>query len=310
MKNFILLICVLFLSFDAYAQPLLVGTNTKCGAGLTIKKDVNGKHYYSGGRNTEAQWTGNQWEYSEGGVVYATNSVNTGPKAPCSEAFPWTLTAAGKNTCFGNGPLDVKTNCTSTPPPLSYGDVIHLQNGWNNYGGGYLDTRGYQKHFEKTGNFLCVSTSTASNRDIGSGKWKVMSATGKANGSPVLVGDVVHLFNQWNGNGGYLDTRGYQRDFEKTGNHLCVSTATAANRDSGSGTWKISSAKGVAAGTAVGDGSEIHLQNGWNNFQGGYLDTRGYQRDFEKTGNHLCTSTATSANRDSGSGTWKVKAAK
>ncbi|MEZ4935748.1 MAG: hypothetical protein R2788_26885 [Saprospiraceae bacterium] len=192
---------------------------------------------------------------------------------------------------------------------LAYGDVIHLQNGWNKYQGGYLDTRGYQKDFEKTGNFLCVSTATSDNRDLGSGSWRVMSATGKKEGSPVLIGDEVYLLNQWNSNGGYLDTRGYQKDFEKTGNHLCVSTATSNNRDAGSGTWRILSSTRKGAGTPVTEGTEIHLQNGWNKYQGGYLDTRGYQKDFEKTGNHLCVSTATNNNRDAGSGTWKVKIA-
>ncbi|MXN92346.1 hypothetical protein GR160_14045 [Flavobacterium sp. Sd200] len=188
---------------------------------------------------------------------------------------------------------------------IKYGDIIYLQNGWNNYAGGFLDTRGYQKDFEKTGNHLCVSTALSENRDKGSGSWKVLSASGKAIGTNVLIGDDVYLVNQWNnGNGGYLDTRGYQKDFEKTGNHLCVSTATSQNRDSGSGTWKII---GKNNGTPLKDSSEVYLKNGWNKFNGGYLDTRGYQKDFEKTGNHLCVSTAISENRDKGSGTWKIK---
>ncbi len=203
--------------------------------------------------------------------------------------------------------LIASTNQLSAQSPLNYGDVIHLQNAWNNYDGGYLDTRGYQRDYAKTGNFLCVSTATSNKRGGSkSGSWKIMSASNKADGSPVLIGDDVYLFNQWNGNGGYLDTRGYQRDYAKTGNHLCVSTATSNNRANGSGTWRISSASGNAAGTAVTENSQIHLQNGWENFAGGYLDTRGYQRDYAKTGNHLCVSTATSNNRGGGSGTWRV----
>ncbi len=204
------------------------------------------------------------------------------------------------------GLLSSSVELSAQNSALAYGDVIYLQNGWNKYQGGYLDTRGYQKDFEKTGNFLCVSTATVSNRDLGSGTWRILSATGKKEGSPVLINDDVYLFNQWNGNGGYLDTRGYQKDFEKTGNHLCVSTATVSNRDAGSGTWRILSASGIAAGSPVTENTEVHLQNGWNKFSGGYLDTRGYQKDFEKTGNHLCVSTATDKNRDAGSGTWKV----
>ncbi len=188
---------------------------------------------------------------------------------------------------------------------LIYGDVIHLQNGWNNHQGGYLDTRGYQKDYAKTGNYLCVSTATEDNRDSGSGGWKIISASNKPEGSPVLAGDEVRLQNMWNNNGGYLDTRGYQKDYAKTGNHLCVSTASEPNRDSNSGTWKVLSTDG-SSGDPVQEGTDIHLQNAWNNYQGGYLDTRGYQKDYAKTGNHLCVSTATSKNRDSGSGTWKV----
>lgn len=191
---------------------------------------------------------------------------------------------------------------------LNYGDEIHLQNGWNNYSGGYLDTRGYQKDFEKTGNHLCVSTATTNARAKGSGTWKVLSAKGKAIGTPVLIGDEIHLQNAWeNYNGGFLDTRGFQKDFAKTGNHLCVSTATVNKRDGGSGTWKILSATGKANGTAVTQNLEVHLQNGWNNYSGGFLDTRGFQKDFAKTGNHLCVSTATANKRDGGSGTWKVQ---
>ncbi|MBK8565119.1 MAG: hypothetical protein IPN76_17715 [Saprospiraceae bacterium] len=208
------------------------------------------------------------------------------------------------------GLLTASNQLSAQNSTLVYGDVIFLQNGWSQYMGGYLDTRGYQKDYEKTGNFLCVSTAEVKNRAEGTGSWKIMSATGKKEGSPVLANDDVYLFNQWNGNGGYLDTKGYQKDFEKTGNHLCVSTATSNNRDIGSGTWKILSATGSAAGTPITENVEIHLQNGWNNFSGGYLDTRGYQKEYEKTGNYLCVSTATDKNRSDGSGTWKITISK
>ncbi len=191
---------------------------------------------------------------------------------------------------------------------LKYGDVVTLQNKWNNYSGGFLDTRGYQKDFEKTGNHLCVSTATSDNRDAGSGSWKILSASGKKAGEPVLVGDQIHLQNQWNGGkGGFLDARGYQKDFEKAiGNFLCVSTATVQNRDGGSGTWKIW-AFGVADGTPVINGFDVQLQNGWNKFGGGFLDTNGWQKDHKKTGNHLCVSTSKERDRANGkSATWRL----
>ena len=191
---------------------------------------------------------------------------------------------------------------------LKYGDVVHLQNKWNNYGGGFLDTRGYQKDFEKTGNHLCVSTAVSENRDKGSGSWKILSASGKKTGEPVLVGDNIYLQNQWNnGQGGFLDTRGYQKDFEPNiGNFLCVSTATTQNRDNGSGTWKIM-AFGVENGKPVINGFDVQLQNGWNKFSGGFLDTNGWQKDHKKTGNHLCVSTAKERDRQTGkSATWRM----
>ncbi len=194
---------------------------------------------------------------------------------------------------------------------LSYGDEIHLQNSWNNYSGGFLDTRGYDRDYEKTGNHPCVSTATTNARATGTGTWKVLSAKGKDIGDPVLIGDEIHLQNGWdNYTGGFLDARGYQKDFAKTGNHLSVSTATVKNRDIGSGTWKIISATGKDNGTPVTQNFEVHLQNGWNNYSGGFLDTRGYQRDYAKTENHLCVSTANEKNRqNSGSGVWKVQIA-
>jgi hypothetical protein len=188
---------------------------------------------------------------------------------------------------------------------LKYGDVIHLQNGWNNYKGGFLDTKGFQKDFEKTGNYLCVSTATKSDRDGGSGSWVITSASGKPNGSPVLFNDDIYLLNKWQNNGGYLDTKGFQKDFEKTGNHLCVSTAKVSKRDGGSGTWKILSKSGGGAGSPVTVNSEIMLQNGWNRFTGGYLDTRGFQKDWEKTGNLLCVSTTLKSSIHAGT-VWRI----
>jgi hypothetical protein len=196
---------------------------------------------------------------------------------------------------------------------LNYGDEIHLQNGYNNYSGGFLDTRGSQADFEKTGNFLCVSTAIENKREGGSsGTWKVLSATGKDIGTPVLHGDEIHLQNGYdNYTGGFLDTRGSQADFEKTGNLYCVSTAIDKKREGGStGTWKVLSATGKANGTPVTQNSEVHLQNGYNNYSGGFLDTRGYQEEFEKTKNLLCVSTANEKNRQNlGSGVWKVQIA-
>jgi hypothetical protein len=173
---------------------------------------------------------------------------------------------------------------------LVYGKVYHVQNGYANWGGGYLDTRaaGCQ------GNVYCVSTASSTSRDDGSGSWAIKSATGKADGTPVSGNDQIYLLNQY-GNKTYLDTR----DSGCQSNDLCVSTASGSNRDSNSGSWLV--IKGDWGSGPVAENDVVHLLNGYAGWAGGYLDTRasGCQ------GNVLCVSTSTSYNRDSGSGTWR-----
>jgi hypothetical protein len=187
--------------------------------------------------------------------------------------------------------------------PLRYGSIYHLQNGYNGWGGGYLDTRAAGC----SDNALCVSTASSDNRDTRSGSWRLISADGKAYGEPVRSGDRVHLANMYPRNysgdsnlepgvfGGFLDTRGRGC----ADNALCVSTSWSHNRDSGSGLWIIESSADV-----VTEGQSIRLRNDYRG-GGGYLDTRG--RGCQD--NMLCVSTSNSADRDSGSGSWRMQLA-
>ena len=200
------------------------------------------------------------------------------------------------------------------PVAITIGTVIHLENGFPN--GGYLDTRGriIDKEFFNgwsPPSLLFVSTNSNLDRDNGSGSWQIVSADGKADGEPLLVGDSIHLLNLYP-NGGFLDTRGYVRDLTPyAGNvgHIGVFTANSPTRDSsGSGTWIIESASGKAAGEPLVEGDAIHLRNSFSN--GGYLDTSGYVTDnptfTEYSGQALLVFTNLSNNRDNGSGTWMI----
>ncbi|MFI6726482.1 hypothetical protein NRF20_17945 [Streptomyces sp. R-74717] len=89
---------------------------------------------------------------------------------------------------------------------LKYGDKIHLQNGYNGWKGGYLDTNG---HSTDSGGKYAVSTAESPTRGEGTGTWEILSLTGKAVGSPVISGDVIQLRNLYGGDGGYLDTNGH-----------------------------------------------------------------------------------------------------
>ncbi|WP_244190280.1 hypothetical protein [Streptomyces hygroscopicus] len=96
---------------------------------------------------------------------------------------------------------------------LKYGDQIHLQNAYNNWAGGYLDTNG---HSTDSGAKYGVSTAESSARGEGTGTWEILSATGKAAGTTVASGDLIYLRNLYGGDGGYLDTNGHASSDQKT----------------------------------------------------------------------------------------------
>lgn len=123
--------------------------------------------------------------------------------------------------------------------PVLYGDLIHLRNTsrpMNDNGQGlFLDTCGTASC--TTGTFRDVSVSIFRRGDSGSGIWKVVSATGKNEGSAVLLGDTVHLENQWSGGKSFLDTCGRL----VPGVSLQVSTNVNPKRsnNAGTGTWSF-----------------------------------------------------------------------
>ncbi|NEU73641.1 hypothetical protein PI95_013995 [Hassallia byssoidea VB512170] len=170
-----------------------------------------------------------------------------------------------------------------------YGKTYHIQNGYANWGGGYLDTCNHA-----AGNKYDVSTANTPTRAQGTGTWKIVSASGKQNGTPVLVGDNIYLQNQYQGDGGYLDTC----NNATTGNKYDVSTANTPTRAQGTGTWKIISS-GKQNGTPVLLNDDIYLQNQYQG-DGGYLDTRN-----QATGNKYDVSTSNTKERDNGSTHWR-----
>jgi hypothetical protein len=200
----------------------------------------------------------------------------------------------------------VSPPATPTPVPatptlvgvLKYGDKVHLQNGYANWNGGYLDACGHARVPSKYG----VFTSDSKYRDGGSGTWEIVSVTGKAVGAEVLIGDAIHLRNLYAGNGGYLDVCGHANC---GGNKYLVFTSDSTNRDGGSGSWRIYAGASSPADSKVREGDPVHLLNGYANWQGGYLDACGHAPAPSKYG----VSTSNSTNRDSGSGTWKFSKA-
>lgn len=186
-------------------------------------------------------------------------------------------------------------------PLVRYGQIYHLQNGYQNWAGGYLDTRGGNCE----GNALCVSTATLENRDAGSGRWMIVSAESKPDGSPVMRGDKVYLKNLYRLGyddmppyglfGGYLDTRGGGCE----GNILCVSTSLTRNTNTNTSVWTV-----VGERHSLFLGQGIRLRNNYASQSGNtYLDSRGGGCE----GNLLCVSTSLSPDRDSGTGWWRFQ---
>ena len=113
--------------------------------------------------------------------------------------------------------------------PINRFAKIHLINQYGTKS--YLDSSGGSDCNGQYG----IQTSTNSHRDKGSGTWEIISAYNI--GGPIKYGDKIQLINQHGKKNSYLDTCG-----GANGNYG-LQTSTSSNRDSGSGTWEIKSAR-------------------------------------------------------------------
>ncbi|MGW4231231.1 hypothetical protein ACWEF9_18385 [Streptomyces sp. NPDC004980] len=155
---------------------------------------------------------------------------------------------------------------------LKYGDRIHLQNAYSNWGGGYLDTNG---HSTATGGVYGVSTADSPNRGQGTGTWEVASADGKATGTPVTSGDLVTLRNLYSSAGSYLDTNGHApAEQKKSGAKYDVHTAKGADRGTGTAEWRIFARTSDPKDGLVHIGDTVYLWNVYGG-NGGFLETNG-----------------------------------
>lgn len=199
--------------------------------------------------------------------------------------------------------------------PVTIGSTISLKNASPLASdGGFLNTcgyLGYQPDFKIYPDVSFTFGAQLSERNLRSCIWKILSASGKRTGEPLIIGDAVHLLNAYP-TCGYLDACGAvvgSPTFASFPEHLLVFTSGVPDRDSGSGTWTVRSALGQPDGTAVREGDAIHLENGFPG--GGFLDTCGYVKDVPAfrsfpPAQQVFVFTSSSADRDSGSGTWRV----
>jgi hypothetical protein len=181
---------------------------------------------------------------------------------------------------------------------LKYGDQIHLQNGYNGWQGGYLDSVNNRPAPSKYG----VGTAETATRATGTGTWQILSASGKADGSVVVSGDLMYLRNLYGGDGGYLDTCGHATAAQKGGGgKYAVSTSQTKDRATGTGRWRIFAQTSATTDQNIRPGDVVHLWNIYDD-NGGFLETNQNSPDGDKY--DVCTNAY--FNRSSNVADWKI----
>ena len=174
---------------------------------------------------------------------------------------------------------------------IKIGSIVNLQNRYPN-DGSYLDAWGAvwtKPEFKQVPTqTMFVSTHIEPNRDSGSGSWEIVSANGKDNGEPLVIGDRVHLRNLYP-NAGYLDVCGwtehlpvFEKFLDQTG---AVFTTRSKNRDNGTGIWIIRSSTAddgspVSEGDSIAFESSYFINDAGKNRVSGFLNVAGKVSDI------------------------------
>lgn len=175
---------------------------------------------------------------------------------------------------------ETRKSRAAAPNVVTMGDAIGLQNMANQE---YLNTCGY---VSKTsfGNHLPtqnlhVFTSEILNEDgYPFGTWAIESAEGKAEGTPLCYGDVVHLENKYP-DAGWLDSCGLVKSFESfaefaSRQQAFVSTSKQYRHADGTDQWTVLDENGQASGDPVELQDQILLKSRFGE-EGGYLNAMG-----------------------------------
>ncbi|WP_438030585.1 hypothetical protein [Sorangium sp. So ce233] len=189
---------------------------------------------------------------------------------------------------------------------LKYGDKVHIQNSYNDWQGGYLDTCGNSDTGIKYG----VSTSATPTRAVGTGTWEILSATGKASGQEVLSGDIIYLKNLYGGNGGYLDACGHASPSPCI---YKVGTADQQDRASiGTAKWRVFAQTSAPIDNKVRENDIVHFFNESNhkNAPGGFLDTYGDASGISAGNKYNVVTCAYVDRAGKGTGSWRMIKAK
>ncbi|MFE3250982.1 hypothetical protein [Streptomyces sp. NPDC059209] len=118
-------------------------------------------------------------------------------------------TADSPNRGQGTGTWEVASaDGKAAGTPVASGDLITLRNLYSP-AGSYLDTNGHAPaEQKKSGAKYDVHTAKGADRGTGTAEWRVLAQTSDPKDGLVHIGDTVHLWNVYGGNGGFLETNG------------------------------------------------------------------------------------------------------
>ncbi|MET8748154.1 hypothetical protein [Streptomyces sp. NPDC004728] len=120
---------------------------------------------------------------------------------------------------------------------MASGDLITLRNLYS--AGSYLDTNGHATADQKkAGGKYDVLTAKNADRGTGTAEWRIFAQTSTPQDTAVHIGDTVHLWNVYGGNGGFLETNG----IGPAGGKYDVCTNAYYNRTGNVADWRITAA--------------------------------------------------------------------
>ncbi|MEZ0090850.1 hypothetical protein [Streptacidiphilus sp. EB129] len=148
----------------------------------------------------------------------------------------YVATADSPTRAPGSGTWEILSASGQAPGrPVLSGDLVHLRNLYAG-DGGYLDTSNHATSPQQGGGGKYgVATADSMDRAPGSGRWRIFAQTSAPTDQNVRVGDVVHLWNTYDDNGGFLETS----QNSTNGDLYDVCTNAYFNRGDNVADWRI-----------------------------------------------------------------------
>ncbi|MFD6987275.1 hypothetical protein [Streptomyces sp. NPDC059943] len=172
------------------------------------------------------------------GSTWAGGYLDTNGHSDASGSVYGVSTAESPTRGPGTGTWEVASaNGKATGTPVASGDLVTLRNLYGN--GSYLDTNGpAAAEQKKVGAKYDVLTAKGADRGTGTAEWRIFAQTSDPLDTNVHIGDTVHLWNVYGGNGSFLETNGGG----PVGGKYDVCTNAYYNRAVNVADWRISRA--------------------------------------------------------------------